>query len=164
MTKARWPSQPMVDSSFLEVDGPSTRSGCRPGDELVLGEGDQMMSEVEHPTKDHLHLGKACLSLELVSCIHAFTGDGFVGMIWSSGCVDGEECCRLSTGNVVGTRNGDCEAKDVVNVTSYVPRGSTGISTINSAPAAKGMSGSRSSFSGTRCWFGAKRSLGPQSS
>ncbi len=25
-TKARWPSQPMVDSSFLAVDGPSTRS------------------------------------------------------------------------------------------------------------------------------------------
>ncbi len=37
-------------------------------------------------------------------------------MIQSSCCVDGKECCCLSTGNVVGTWNVDCEANDVVNV------------------------------------------------
>ncbi len=37
-------------------------------------------------------------------------------MIWPSGCVDGKEGGRLSTGNVVGTWDVDREADDVVDV------------------------------------------------
>jgi hypothetical protein len=74
------------------------------------------VSEVKQPTKDHLLLGKARISLELVSCIHAFAGDGFVGMVRSCHCINGKECCCLSTGNVVRTWDVDCEANDVINV------------------------------------------------
>ncbi len=37
-------------------------------------------------------------------------------MIWPSGRVNGKEGGCLSTGNVVGTWDVDCEANDVVNV------------------------------------------------
>jgi hypothetical protein len=43
-------------------------------------------------------------------------GDGFVGMVWSCRCIDGKECCCLSTGDVVGTWDVYCEANDVVDV------------------------------------------------
>ena len=84
-------------------------------------------------------------------------------MIWSSGGIDGKECCGLSTGGDVGTSNGDREANDVINVDIVGSLGVDGMLTINPAPAAKGISGSRSSLLGTRCWFGAKSSLGSQS-
>ncbi len=74
------------------------------------------MPKVKRPTKDHLHLGGAHFCLELVPCVHAFAGDGFFGMIWPSGRVDGKEGSRLSTGNIVGTWDVDLEADDVVNV------------------------------------------------
>ncbi len=74
------------------------------------------MPKVKRPTKDHLRLGGARLCFELVPCVHAFTGDGCIGMIWPSGCVHGKEGGCLSTGNVVGTWDVDCEANDVINV------------------------------------------------
>ena len=37
-------------------------------------------------------------------------------MVRSCHCVDGKECCCLSTGDVVGTWDVDCEANDVINV------------------------------------------------
>ncbi len=85
-------------------------------------------------------------------------------MIRSSRCVDGKECCCLSTGNIVGTWNVNCEANDVVDVDVVSSSGVNGDFNNQFGTRAKGTLGARSLLSGTRCWFGGKSLAGSQSS
>ena len=81
--------------------------------ELVLWEGDPEAPEIKFPAKDHLDLGEARFG---ISRIHAVLGDGFIGVIRPSGGLNGKESNGLPAGNMVGSRDVDCKANNIVNV------------------------------------------------
>ena len=74
------------------------------------------MPENKFPAKDHFELGEARFGKLLVYRIHAFLGDGFIGVIQPSGGFNGKESGGFPTSYMVGSRDVDREADDIVNV------------------------------------------------